>query len=222
MVSDQKVPDRHFVSRRPRVDDELRGDLAAAANVIAFIASAIVYWILLQQYYTTNWMIIVPWAGLLLMALYFGWMITRFPRIRNSVRRMQGDEVPEDPPVQGKGAWLYLGSAINITILAWLVVATGGIQRSPFAPYGLALIVFSQFLSDAPATYWALMVLGVVWYVLLLAVPWAVEMSQSAINLEALARDDTGMRWACGIVGASIVVMGSAVVRYKPIFRKPK
>lgn len=218
--SDSSEPAEQLASGRPRVDDELRGDLAAAANLAAWCVSAIVYYLCLRHYYITDWKIIVPWICLPLMALYFGWVIVKLPRIGSAVRRTQGESVPEDPPVQGKGLWLYIGSAANLTLLAWLVVATGGVQSSPFAPYGLALVVFSQFLSDAPVTYWLLMAMGVIWYVLLLSAPWAIAMSHSAINLEALARNDHGMRWALGIVGSSIVVIGSVVVRYKPIFKK--
>jgi len=200
--------------REPKLDDGVRFSLAAAANLVAFGVAGLVYRFCLRRYYAAASSLLWPWLGLIGMTTYFGWVAPYLPRVWQDLRKIKGERSRKRERVpRSMVRRIYLGVFANIAIIGWGVLMTGGVMASPFAAYGLAFVAFGQFLSEKGRTYLLFILLGVLWYFVLLGP--AHLYAQKTIDQLALASSDSGMRWAHFLVGSSIVVIGSLVVRKK-------
>lgn len=205
------------------ITDEIRANISAAANLVAFVFSAIVYLMCLQSYFTTTKWLVIAWVALGGMIAYFGWLVPLLPKLPYHLRIAQ-DEVPSRTSRQDRGnpIPLYIGVVLNLVIFGLGISASGGLATSPFTSYGPALIAFGLFLSGARWTRIGLLSIGLIWYTTLAFCPWVVAFGKRSVRPETLASHDAGMRWAFWLIGCAVLIISTLVVRRRAVWEGPR
>lgn len=211
------------------ITNEIRANISAAANLVAFVFSILVYAIWLKPYFAPTKWLLIAWLAMGAMVAYYGWVIPLLPKLMEHLRTAQDEptdeklrngESPDNPDHTHRDTAvpLYLGVLANLFVFGLGIAASGGITVSPFTGYGPALIAFGLFLSASRWTRLGLLAVGLLWYSTLAFCPWVVHFARGSIRNDELLRSDAGMRHAFWLIGCALLIISTLVVRRRAVW----
>ena len=148
---------------RPWLTDGLRARIIAWSNCVALIVGTLAY-CMLHQYYTerARWWFLGITVGVLVLTVAC-FMIELGTGPSTDWERASNLVLPETkaPPAE-TAWWLRVVMFLSFVWIALLIHWSGGPLLSPFATYGVVIIVLGQFLAGTVESHIALALVGVV------------------------------------------------------------